>query len=286
MDRREELENKLAEFEIEKEDRLESRGGSKRTKDPEEEEDPEGQGQLKSPLDQPKPKKGTYPSVGPRGPGDINVEGDWEGPIELFEFEYEDEGWVRCTPGYYWHPVLGGGIYQHKDEWYRNWEFDYEPPEEEIIPEEPEDIEQENPEIPQDSSKEGTSGEQTQSVEENPPTTTQQTCAQQSKPPPKPPHPPRRPKPQGDPDPSISTRTRSQQRTIDQNYNPLAPLTLEETKIRENNIAHMKHLREAMKNGIEKWNVAMQKEKDWAEKACMKPERSGWDAGWKIWKWY
>ena len=51
MDRREELENKLAEFEIEKEDRLESRGGSKRTKDPEEEEDPEGQGQLKSPWD-------------------------------------------------------------------------------------------------------------------------------------------------------------------------------------------------------------------------------------------
>ena len=51
MDRREELENKLAEFEIEKEDRLESRGGSKRTEDPEEEEDPEGQGQLKSPWD-------------------------------------------------------------------------------------------------------------------------------------------------------------------------------------------------------------------------------------------
>ena len=175
MDRREELENKLAEFEIEKEDRLESRGGSKRTEDPEEEEDSEGQGQLKSPWDRPKPKKGTYPSVAPRGPGDVNVEGDWEGPIELFEFEYEDEGWVCCTPGYYWHPVLGGGIYQHEDEWYRNWEFDYEPPEEEIVPQEPEDIEKENPEIPQDSSKEGTSGEQTQSVEENPPTTPQQT---------------------------------------------------------------------------------------------------------------
>ena len=35
----------------------------------------------------------------------------------------------------------------------------------------------------------------------------------------------------------------------------------------------MKHLREAMKNGIEKWNVAIQKEKDWAEKACMKPAK-------------
>ena len=51
MDRREELKNKLAEFEIEKEDRLERRGGSQRTEGPEEEEDPEGQGQLESPWD-------------------------------------------------------------------------------------------------------------------------------------------------------------------------------------------------------------------------------------------
>ena len=28
-----------------------------------------------------------------------------------------------------------------------------------------------------------------------------------------------------------------------------------------------------MKNGIEKWNVAMQKEKDWAEKVCMKSDK-------------
>ena len=51
MDRREELENKLAEFEIEKEDRLKRRGGSQRTEGPEEEEDPEDQGQLKSTWD-------------------------------------------------------------------------------------------------------------------------------------------------------------------------------------------------------------------------------------------
>ena len=274
MDRREELENKLAEFEIEKEDRLANRGGSKRTEDPEEEEDLEGQGQSKSPWDQPKPKKGTYPSVGPMGPGDLNVEGDWEGPIELFEFEYEDEGWVNCTTRYYWHPVLGGGIYQHEGEWYRNWEFDYEPPEEEIVQEEPEDIEKEDPKVPQNPSKEGTSEKQTQHVEENPPTTPRQTSARQSKPPqPKPPRPPRHSKPQTVPDLSISTRTRSQQRTIDQNYNPLTPLTPEESKTRENNNAHMKHLREAMKNGIEKWNVAIQKEKDWAEKAWMEPEQ-------------
>ena len=86
--------------------------------------------------------------MGPRGPGDVNVEGDWEGPIELFEFKFVEEGWVHCTPGYYLHPVLGGGIYQHEGEWYRNWEFDDEPPEEKIVAEDPEDIEQENPEIP------------------------------------------------------------------------------------------------------------------------------------------
>ena len=51
MDKREELENKFAEFEIEKENRLANRGGSKRTEGPDEEEDPEGQGQLKSPWD-------------------------------------------------------------------------------------------------------------------------------------------------------------------------------------------------------------------------------------------
>ena len=72
----------------------------------------------------------------------------------------------------------------------------------------------------------------------------------------------------------MSMRTRSQQRTADPlNFAPLAPLTPEESKSRENNIAHIKHLREAMKNGIEKWNVAIQKEKDWAEKAWMEPEK-------------
>ena len=64
-------------------------------------------------------------------------------------------------------------------------------------------------------------------------------------------------------------RTRQQQRA----NNPLTPLTPEEAKTRENNIAYMKHLREAMKNGIEKWNVAIQKEKDWAERAWMEPEK-------------
>ena len=96
MQRRDELENKLAEFEIEKEDRMTRRGGSKRGMEREEREDPKGppkaQGQLKTLWDRPKPKKGTYPKVGPKGPGDLNLEGDWEGPIELFEFEDVEEG--------------------------------------------------------------------------------------------------------------------------------------------------------------------------------------------------
>ena len=118
MARREELEDKIAEFEIERDTRLENRGGSKRTEDPDEVEDPEGQEEPKSFWDQPKPKKGTYLSVGPHGPGDLDVEGDWEGAIDLFEFEDIEEGWINCTTGYYWHSVLGGGIYQYEDEWY------------------------------------------------------------------------------------------------------------------------------------------------------------------------
>ena len=207
------------------------------------------------------------------GPGDLNVEGDWEGPIELFEFEDKEEGWINCTTGYYWHSVLGGGIYQHEDKWYRNWEFDYKPPEKEIVPEEPENIEEENPKLPQDSSKEGTSEKQTQRVEENPPTTSRQTSVQPSKPTqPKPSCPSRHSKPQTAPDPSISMRTRSQQRTLETlSSDLLTPLIPEESKTRENNIAHIKHLRKAMKNGIEKWNEAIQKEKDWAQKTWMEP---------------
>ena len=164
MNRREELEDKFADFEIERENRLASIGGSRRTESPEEEEDPRGQGQLKSPWDRQKPKKGTYPSVGPNGPGDLNVEGDWEGPIDLFEFEHIDEGWISCTTGYYWHSILGGRICQHEDEWYRNWEFDYKPPEEELVQEEPGDIQQEAPKVPQDPSEERAAAEQIENV--------------------------------------------------------------------------------------------------------------------------
>ena len=80
----------------------------------------------------------------------MNVDGDWEGPIKLFEFEDIEEGWNNCTTGYYWHTVLGGGICQYADEWYRNCEYNYKPPEKEVVPEEPEETSQEVPEVPQD----------------------------------------------------------------------------------------------------------------------------------------
>ena len=97
MNRREELENKFSQFDTERDIRLASKaavlGGSRREGstsgdgDPESQEESENledQGDMKTPWDRPKPEKGTV--LGPSGPGDLNVEGDWEGPIELFEF--------------------------------------------------------------------------------------------------------------------------------------------------------------------------------------------------------
>ena len=202
-----------------------------------------------------KPEKGTYPFVGSAGPGDLDVEGDWEGPIELFEFEDEEQGWLNCTRGYYWHPVLGGGIYQHEGEWYQNWEFD---------------TQQEEPKVPQDPPKGGTTVQQVGNVGGRKMTTPRRSSARQSRPSqPKPPCPPRCLKPQTDPDPTTPLKTRRQQLS----KNPLAPLTQEEAKTRENNIAHIKHLKEAMKDLIEKWNVAIQREKDWTEEESMKVDK-------------
>ena len=173
--------------------------------------------------------------MGPNGPGDLDVEGDWEGPIDLFEFEDIEEGWINYTTGYYWHSVLGGGIYQYEDEWYRNWDFDYKPSEKEIVPEEPGDIEQEDPKIPQDPPEGEAVTKQVESVEEEKSTTPQWSSARQGKPTqPKPPRPPRCSKPQKDPEPSVSMRTRQQQRA----NNPLTPLNPEEAKTRENYFTH------------------------------------------------
>ena len=77
----------------------------------------------------------------------------------------------------------------------------------------------------------------------------------------------RHPRPQTDPE--SSTPTRQQQRGKD----PLTPLSLEESKTRENNLAHMRHLREAMKKGLEKWDEELRKEKDWAKNFFMENDK-------------
>ena len=93
-------------------------GGTLEQRDQEESENSEGPESVSLPLDRPKSKKGDYPALGPNGPGDLNVEEDWEGPIELFEFGESDDGWVNCTTGYYWHPGLSGTICLYGDKWY------------------------------------------------------------------------------------------------------------------------------------------------------------------------
>ena len=268
MERRNRLENKLAEFEIEKEDRIARRGGSKRSMEQEEKEDPRGppksRGQLESPWDRPKPTKGTYPKVGPKGPGDLNLEGDWEGPIELFEFEDIEEGWTNCTTGYYWHSVLGGGICQYSNEWYRNWEFDYQPPDEEVVPEEPEE---EIPEVSQGPPEgEEEIVKQTEDTGGEGPLTLGLTPSQQGEP--------------------VQSKTSSASVQVDPQdgpgsslltKNPLAPLSPEESKTRDNNIAHIKHLKEAMKKGLEKWDELIRKTKDPLDQVGMKIDRDRLD---------
>ena len=63
--------------------------------------------------------------------------------------------------------------------------------------------------------------------------------------------------------------------------NPLAPLSPEELKTRDNNIAHIEHLKEAMKKGLKKWDNIIRKEKDQLAQVWMKGDReklSEWTA--------
>ena len=185
-----------------------------------------------------KRKKGIYPKMGLKGPGDLNLEGNCKGPIELFEFEDIEEGWINCPTGYYGHSVLGGGICQYADEWYRNWEYDYKPSDNEVVPEEPEE---EIPEILQDPPEEEEEmiTRQTKDTEGEELITPCPMPSQQNKPvQSKPPGTSISPDPQDDPGSLLLTK------------NPLAPLSPEELKTRENNIAHIKHLKEAMKRGL------------------------------------
>ena len=103
---------------------------------------------------------------------------------------------------------------------------------------------------------------QTKDVEGEKSTASCCLSAQQSKPAqPKPPRTSIHPGPQMDPESSLLTK------------DPLAPLSPEESKTRENNIAHMKHLREAMKKGLEKWDDEIRKEKDQLNKIWMESDR-------------
>ena len=120
-----------------------------------------------------------------------------------------------------------------------------------MVPEEPGESSQEVPEIPQDPPDDEVTTKQTKDIEGEKSTTSCCTSAQRNKPVrPKPPRTSVQSEPQDDPGSSLLTK------------NPLAPLSPEESKSRENNIVHIKHLREAMKKGLEKWDDVIKKEKD------------------------
>ena len=175
------------------------------------------------------------------------MEGDWEGPIELFEYGESNDGWVNCTTGYYWHPALGGGIYVHEGETYRNWEFDYEPPEEERVPDQPKN----------------TKGRS-------------QAQMPQPSPQPLPQLPPRETRSKPTPTDPVARRTRAGQKTggsLDTGDFSPPPLTPTEQKSREDNLSHMTHQREAMKSGMSKWKEELKKEKDTIRKAWLKHQR-------------
>ena len=53
----------------------------------------------------------------------------------------------------------------------------------------------------------------------------------------------------------------------------MAPLSLEESKTRDNNIAHIKHLKEAMKKGLKKWDEIIKKEKNPLEQSWIRSDR-------------
>ena len=116
--------------------------------------------------------------------------------------------------------------------------------------------------VPQDPPEDEVITKQTKDVEGQKSTASCHSSAQQSKPAqPKPPRTSIQPRPQMDPESSLLTK------------DPLTPLSSEESKTRENNIAHMKHLREAMKKGLEKWDDEIRKEKDYLKKVWMESDR-------------
>ena len=90
------------------------------------------------------------------------------------------------------------------------------------------------------------------------------------------PHPKKRPKPQPSKGPSKPKRTRSQQKEeelLSIGQSPLPNLSPEELKTRNNNFAHIAHLRESMKTGVEKWDEEIKKEKEMNRKLWLEAQR-------------
>ena len=77
------------------------------------------------------------------------------------------------------------------------------------------------------------------------------------------------PQPQLQSDPTqavpVTRRTRARQKTGDHpgtdDFTP-PPLTPEEQKLRENNLSHMTHIKEAIKAGLSKWKEELKKDND------------------------
>ena len=123
-----------------------------------------------------------------------------------------------------------------------------------MVPEKPCEAPQEVSKVPQGPPEEEVVTEQTKGMEGRKTIPSRRSSAQQGKPvQPKPSHTTIQPGPQTDPESSLLTK------------DPLAPLSSEESKTRENNIAHMKHM---------KSDEEIRKEKDQLNKVCMESDRA------------
>ena len=81
---------------------------------------------------------------------------------------------------------------------------------------------------------------------------------------------------------SVARRTRSSQRVEDPLRTDdftLPILTPDEQKLRENNLSHMTHLKEAMKIGSEKWDEELKKKNDIVRQAWIGSQKETLD-GW------
>ena len=130
-----------------------------------------------------------------------------------------------------------------------------------MVLEEPAEASQEVPKVPQDPPEDEVITKQTKDVEGEKSFASRRSSAQQGKPvQPKPSH------------TSIQSGLQTGPGSPLLTKDHLAPLSPEESKTIENNIAHMRHLRETMKKGLEKWDEEIGKEENQIKQACMESE--------------